>query len=442
MGLPPSAPNRRDFLKLSLGASLGASLAACAPGGGGSSSKGASGSSTASGGGGKSITIGMEAGSPYQTFYSKLAPKFTADTGIKVKILGVPHDNMHQQFLSDALSGTGAYDVYESDQPWVPEFASKGFLVPLDDRIEPADRSDFAGNTLETVTYQGKLYALPFLVHNTVLYYRTDLFEKAGLAGPPTTWEEYRSYAKRLTDPSAGVYGTLIEGKQDGECAIRLEAFIQQAGGDIVDGSGKPRLDTPEGLAAAQLMTGIAFDDRSTPPGLLNLTDMQGLFLQGKLAMAPVWPYLYSLAKDPKQSKVVDKFAVALSPGNPDQVSTTFSWGFAVAAASKNQDAAWEWVKWSTSSKVQTQFAKEQINPVPRTSAVKALATDSSLSAADRKAVQVFADSAQKSHTMPMSPLYPQWQDAMAVAVSGIMSKSQSPEAALKAAQAKMSSAS
>lgn len=432
-----TALTRRDLLKVAGVSSLGLGLAACAPSGSQSSSGSSSGDNR-----GKTITVGVEAGSPNETFFKGLAPQFTKETGVQVKILGVPHDAMHQQFLSDALSGSGAYDVFTADQPWVPEFASKGLLVALDDRISATDRSDFAGSTLDTVTYQNKIYALPFLVHNLVMYYRTDLLQQAGLSGPPKTWEEYRAYAKKLTNKATGVYGTLVEGKQNGEAAIHLEAFMQQAGGDIVSADMKPSIDSAEGLAAAKLMTGLAFDDQSTPPGLLDLTDMQGLFLQGKLAMAPQWPYLYSLAKDPSQSKVVGKFAVAPSPGNPHQVSTTFSWGFAVSAGSKNQEAAWEWVKWATGTDVQAQFGRTMINPVPRKSAVTKVMADTALTEADRAAISTFAKSVEASRTIPMSPLYPQWQDAMAVAVSSIMSKTQSPEDALKVAQARMQSAS
>ncbi|MEA3146829.1 MAG: multiple sugar transport system substrate-binding protein [Verrucomicrobiota bacterium] len=143
---------------------------------------------------GKSITVGMEAGSPYEKFYKALAPQFTAQTGISVNILGVPHDSMHQQFLLDGLAGTGSYDVYEADQPWVPEFAQRKFIVNLNDKIK--DRQDFVGNTLETVSYKGNIYALPFIVHNIVMYYRTDLFEQAGISAPPATWDEYGNTQK------------------------------------------------------------------------------------------------------------------------------------------------------------------------------------------------------------------------------------------------------
>jgi ABC-type glycerol-3-phosphate transport system substrate-binding protein len=101
---------------------------------------------------------------------------------------------MHQQFLLDGLAGTGSYDVYEADQPWVPEFAQRKFIVNLNDKVK--DRQDFVGNTLETVSYKGNIYALPFIVHNIVMYYRTDLFEQAGISAPPATWDEYGNTQK------------------------------------------------------------------------------------------------------------------------------------------------------------------------------------------------------------------------------------------------------
>lgn len=386
------------------------------------------------------ITVGIEAGSPNEKFYKALAPKFTAQTGISVNILGTPHESMRQQFLLDAMSGTGSYDVYEADQPWVPEFARRKFIVNLNDKLSEADKQDFVGNTLATVSYNGGIYALPFIVHNIVMYYRTDLFQKASINAPPATWEEYRAVAKTLTDRGSGVWGTLIEGKQNGEVATRLHSFIQQAGGDVVDKNNRPTLDTPAGLDALRLMTQIMFEDQSSPPGLLDLTDMQGLFLDGKLAMAPVWPYLYSIANDPQQSKVAGKFAIGLPPGHPDRVGTIYSWGFCVSSASKHKDAAWEWVKWSTGTEVLAEFGADQRSPVPRKSAVDKVKADPRVSDADKQAISTMVECVAGSKTIPMIPQYPQIQEVLAIVTSSVMSKGQQPADALKAGQKKLES--
>src|SRR5689334_12778909 len=73
------------------------------------------------------ITVGMEAGSPYDTFYRAHAEAFTAASGVAVEFISIPHDNIRQQFVLDALSAAGGFDVYIADQVWLPEFYEKGF---------------------------------------------------------------------------------------------------------------------------------------------------------------------------------------------------------------------------------------------------------------------------------------------------------------------------
>lgn len=432
-------PRRARTLALTaLISGIGLALAACAPS---APAAPEDGESEASGGDGGSITVGMEAGSPHEAFYQEVAAEFTEQTGIDVEILGVPHDNMHQQFLSDAISGGGAYDVLMVDQPWVAEFAQNGYLAPLDDRLSDEDRQDFVENTLDTVSYEGQIYGLPFLVHNLVTYYRPSLLDAAGLDGPPTTWDEYREAARATTDAATGVWGTMIPGNRDGEVATRFESYIQQSGGDIVDADGNPAIDSPEALEAFELMTTMHFEDKSSPEGLHDLSAMQGQFLEGKVAMVSVWPYLWALATDPEQSKIADDVAVALNPGNPDQVATTFSWGFGVSASSDAQDDAWEWVNWATGSDVLARKAIEQLSPVPRVSSMETLATSEELGEEDRAALAVFSESVEGSTTMPMTPAYAQYQAAMAEAVSAVMSQQATPDAALTAAQSQMEQA-
>ncbi|WOQ69407.1 sugar ABC transporter substrate-binding protein [Microbacterium limosum] len=400
-------------------------IGGCAPGGGGGES-----------GGDGPITVGVEAGSPWETFFKEKAVEFTAETGIEVEFQAIPHANMRQQFLTDAIAGAGSIDVFTIDQPWLPEFASQGYLVPLDDVVSEEDRADFLPHTLDTVSYDGGLYGLPYMVHNTVLYYRTDLFEAAGLEEPPTTWDEYREYARILTDRDAGIWGTIIPGKQDGEVATRFQTFVKQTGSDIAAEDGAPTIDTPQALEAFDMMTAIQFEDQSSPPGLHDITEIQGQFLEGKVAMVFQWPYMYGMTADPSQSKVVDQVGLAISPGNPDRVSTTFSWGFGVNSASAHVDAATEWVLWATSTDVLTELSVTHVSPVPRESATEAAAEDPALTAEQHAAIATFSDSVAESTTIPMTPFYPQYQDAIAVAVSSVMSQNQDAAAALRDAQA------
>ena len=422
---------RRWAVPLAAATMAALGLSACAPTSSGSGGSAASSADIS----GQTITVGVESGSPWQTFYGKMAADFTKQTGVNVKFQPVPHDSMQQQFLSDATSGAGAYDIFTVDQTWMPQFAAKGYLANLDGTLPASDRSDFLPHTLDTATYDGKLYSVPFMVHNLVLYYRTDLFKEAGIAAPPTTWAEFEADAKKLTNSATGVYGTIIPGAQDVEIATRLESYIQQSGGDIVDSSGNPTLDSDAAKKALKMMTTIQNDDKASPSGLHDLTDIQGQFLAGKAAMAFVWPYLYGMSQDPSQSKVAGNVGVALDPGNPNQAATTFSWGFGVNSSSKHIAAAEKWVQWSTSPDVLKQLSLTQSVPVPRASVSDALAKDNSLNAGQKQAFSVFDQSVSKSTTMPMTPAYPQYQNAMSIAVSSVMSGTQSIDAALAQAQ-------
>ena len=123
------------------------------------------------------------------------------------------------------------------------------------------------------------------------------------------------------------------------------------------------------------------FEDKSAPEGVLELPDMQGRWLEGKLAMAPVWPYLYSLSKEP----LGDKFAIATAPGLVNPGGTVYSWGFAGASGAKNPDGAIEFIKWATSTDMLYAFGKEWLNPVPRASAIDLIGKDAASATTTRR---------------------------------------------------------
>lgn len=428
-----SKGRRRAPLILAGALSASLILGGCSPTGSGSGASSASGSGP--------ITVGIEAGSPQGAYFQKAGAEFTKATGIQVKFLAVPHDNMHQKFLTDAVSGAAAYDVLTVDESWMPEFASKGYLTKLDAAVPPSDKGDFQASALQTGTYKGYLYSLPYLVHDLVLYYRTDLLKKAGISSPPITWDEYAADAKKLTDSKSGVYGTVVEGKQDVETYTHLMSMVQQSGGDVADAKGAPTFDSAAVKSSLQFMQKVQLTDKSSPAGLNDLTTEQGEFLAGHVAMIMMWPYLYSMAKDPSQSKVAGKFAVAMPPGNPRQVSTNFSWSFGVNAASKNQTAAEKFVTWATGTDMLKKLGEAQNLPVPRKSAMSAIAADTSINATDRAALGVFSKSVATSSTIPLVTAFPQYTTAMAVAISSVMSGSASVDSAVQKAQQTMQSA-
>lgn len=383
----------------------------------------------------KEITVGTEAGGPYAEFYKSIAKDFTDKTGINVKFVEVPHENMHERFITEAMAGSGSIDVFTTDQPWVSEFASKGFLEPLSKRLADSDKADFQPAALDAVKYKDELYGLPYLVHTPILYYRTDLFKNAGISKPPETMDEYREYAKKLTDSGSGVFGTIVEGKQHPEPVTHFLDRISQFGGSILDDKGNITFDSPKVVDTLKYMLALQYEDKSSPAGAVgyDCTDVATMFVQGKVAMAINWPYMYSMAKDEKQSKVAGKFDMALQPGG---TSVAWSWGYGISSSSKNKDAAWEFVKWSASTEVLKQFGIKFINPVPRKSAQTAIDAETSVNANDKKAISVMSGAVAKGKVVANFPQFPAIQESLAVSISKVMSKQNTPEKEVKSAAA------
>ena len=89
------------------------------------------------------------------------------------------------------------------------------------------------------------------MVRDSAMYYRTNILKAARIDSHRRPWDEYRKSAKALT--ANGAWGTMILSKQGIEAATRLNSFYQQAGGDIVDGSGRATIDTDAGQGGAQI---------------------------------------------------------------------------------------------------------------------------------------------------------------------------------------------
>ena len=381
------------------------------------------------------ITVGVEAGGPYTEFYKDIVDEFTQKTGVKVNFIEIPHDSMHQRFLTEAMSATGSIDVYQTDQPWISEFAAKGFLEPLSDRISEKDLKDFVEDAIETVKYKDEIYALPYLVHTPIVYYRTDLFEKAGLKTPPATWDEYRNYAKKLNNIEPGVHGTIIEGKQTGEPVTHLLDVIHQSGGGLWDKDGNVIFNSPEVKNAFKYLVAIQHEDKTSPSGAVGYdnADVHNLFMQGKVAMVKNWPYMYALANNPESSKVAGKFSVAVQPKGQQNGSAIWSWGYGISSDSKNKDAAWEFVKWATSSEVVQRLGTQFINPVPRHSALEAISKDAKLTEKDKEAITIMSEAIVGGVSFTETPKFPSIQERLAVTLSRIMSQPNSLDEELKA---------
>ena len=151
------------------------------------------------------------------------APEFEKLTGAKINVIAVPFSDLYQKVLTDWASGTNSVDAAVFAPQWMVDYVSGGYLEELGPRI--AKDKDIEWDQIGpffrnfSATYDGKTYLVPLDGDFHMLYYRTDVLDKAGLK-PPKTWDEYLEVAKALNGKEVDgtkVYGSCIAKKRNAQ---------------------------------------------------------------------------------------------------------------------------------------------------------------------------------------------------------------------------------
>ena len=89
-------------------------------------------------------------------------------------------------------------DVISGDVIWAAQFAANGRISDLSGLFTADLREPYLPATIDSNTYEGAVYGVPWFTDAGMLYYRADLLEESGFSGPPETWEEMREMVERV----------------------------------------------------------------------------------------------------------------------------------------------------------------------------------------------------------------------------------------------------
>jgi multiple sugar transport system substrate-binding protein len=186
-----------------------------------------------------------------------MIPEFEKQTGIKVNMESYEEQQLTPKLTTEFTSNASTIDVFMTRPLQEGRLFSKNKwyenLSPYlaDTKKTPAewDWKDFKKSAIDAVTLAGTVYAVPIVTEGEIVYYRKDLFEKAGLK-PPTTLEELEEAAKKLHDPANGIAGIVVRGQRN-PSVTQFSGFLFSYGADFLKNS-KCVLDTPEALKAFQ----------------------------------------------------------------------------------------------------------------------------------------------------------------------------------------------
>ncbi|TQK50114.1 carbohydrate ABC transporter substrate-binding protein (CUT1 family) [Streptomyces sp. SLBN-118] len=284
----------------------------------------------------------------------------------KVKVIELPEaaDEVRAQMATGLRSGSGRFDVLNIDVTWTSEFAAAGWISPLDAERFPLD--DFLPPVVDTATFQGELYAVPYVTNAGLLYYRKDLLQREGRQ-PPRTWRELESEAKSIA-PKYGLHGYAGQYLPYEGLTVNIAEVIQSAGGQVLSDEGtRVTVDSPaarEGLDF--LARGVR--DGWIPRDALTFKEEESrrAFQNGDLLFLRNWPYVYDLANE-KGSEIAGKVGAIPLPGPNGQGSSVLGGSnLAVNAGSRHQKSANELIAYLTSERVQRQVLTQGSLPPVR----------------------------------------------------------------------------
>jgi multiple sugar transport system substrate-binding protein len=268
---------------------------------------------------------------------------------------------VHQALVQQLARRTGTPDVFTQDVVWIAEFAGAGWALPLDQYFDASARSQFFPGTVAACTFQDKLTALPWFVDSGMLYYRTDLLEGIG-AKPPETWDDLVAAAQAIQKAGKADFGYLWQGKQAEVLVCDLVEAIASNGGSILSADGKSgTLNDDKCVAAVQFLYDTINKTKISPSDVLSWDEepSRAPFTAGRSAFLRNWSYVYSISQDASASSVVGKVGVVPLPHFAGGKSAACLGGYqyGVNAATKNREAAIDFLTWMSSPATQLHFA-------------------------------------------------------------------------------------
>jgi multiple sugar transport system substrate-binding protein len=240
-------------------------------------------------------------GDPTFMVMENLKRQFEQIVGTTISQRAFSIDRLRQEALRNATRAGSRYDLIAVDLPWIGEFVSKGVLLPLDsvmdlDRLDPGD---FHAAGWQAAHWGGRPYGVPSQTTPELLFYRRDLFARAGLT-PPATCQDVLAAARTLHDPRHGLHGiawNAARGTALGHTVMMTWADFGQPIVEMPEIAGgydagtldrrdvRPTIDTPQGLEAAEyLMALLEF----SPPDILSMSWYERIrpYAAGRIAMA------------------------------------------------------------------------------------------------------------------------------------------------------------
>ena len=309
------------------------------------------------------------------------------DEQVELKELAGEADAQRETLVQSLQAGSSDYDVMALDVIWTADFAANQYLAPLEGDLK-VDTSGLLPATVESATYQGKLYALPQNTNGQLLFRNTDLVTDA-----PANWAELAESCKGLDKDCLTLQLKQYEG-----LTVNTTGFINGWGGSVLDDSEQPAVETDQAKEGIQaLVDGYA--DGTIAKASTSATEEETnlAFTEGNTAYAINWPYMYTNAE-----KAGINFEVTPLVGKDGTgVSTLGGYNNGININSKHKATARDFIEFIINEDNQASFADASFPPV-----LASIYDDATL-VEKYPYLPALKESLENAKPRPVSPFYP-----------------------------------
>lgn len=259
---------------------------------------------------------------------------------LKVEFMHIPQNyfqKIHLLFASNT-----APDVIFINNLYLPLYANAGVLENLDDY--DINQKDFYKKSLDALSWNGKLYAVPRDVSNLVIYYNKEIFKSANLSYPKENWtmDEFLHIAKILTK-RPNVFGISFEE----DSLFYLPYLMSEGGGILSDDLSREIIEDSSSQSGLKFYANLRKKYHVAPTKSESASaTMAQMFLQGKLAMhlSGRW-----LVPKYREEAVFEWDIVPFPKGASGSIVPLDASGWAISKNSKHKQDAFRLIKFLSS---------------------------------------------------------------------------------------------
>lgn len=293
-------------------------------------------------------------------YLTKLVPEFErVNPGIKIKVQQIPW-TAAQEKLVTAFASDNTPDACQLGNTWIPQFAALNAIIPLDEYIKQSDQLNpekYFPGIWETNVIDKKVFGIPWYVDTRVMFYRKDVFEKAGYKDPPKNWNELLDLSKRIKSfyPKKEKYAIYLPTNEFAPFIM----FGMQAGSFILkDNDTRGNFSGKEFKEAFKFLTDF-HKQNLAPMGISQVTNVYQVFAEEYFSIYISGPWNIPEFKKWMKGNLADKWMTAPMPGYANEypgVSLAGGSSLVIFKDSKYKKEVWKFFEYLSQPKTQLEF--------------------------------------------------------------------------------------